>query len=131
AFPSVRVTWPSYLKGSGLKPSKFARALPRERGTCGPISPTPSGAISRQIRNNTHCGGISPREWLPAHHGCFLLRRGRKSADYEQCFGGFGGQAFPSMEHARAWYHDLDYAPRKRLRQAGSRLNLLLVEGSA
>jgi uncharacterized protein (DUF1330 family) len=37
---------------------------------------------------------------------------------------------FPSMEHARAWYNDPDYAPMKRLRQAGSRLNFLLVEGS-
>jgi uncharacterized protein (DUF1330 family) len=37
---------------------------------------------------------------------------------------------FPSMEHARAWYNDPEYAPMKRLRQAGSRLNFLLVEGS-
>jgi uncharacterized protein (DUF1330 family) len=37
---------------------------------------------------------------------------------------------FPSMEHARAWYNDPEYAPMKRLRQDGSRLNLLLVEGS-
>jgi uncharacterized protein (DUF1330 family) len=38
---------------------------------------------------------------------------------------------FPSIEHARAWYNDPEYAPMKRRRQAGSRLNLLLVEGSA
>ena len=37
---------------------------------------------------------------------------------------------FPSMEHARAWYSDPDYAPMKKLRQAGSLLNFLLVEGS-
>jgi uncharacterized protein (DUF1330 family) len=37
---------------------------------------------------------------------------------------------FPSMEHARAWYNDPEYAPLKKLRQAGSRLNFLLVEGS-
>ena len=37
---------------------------------------------------------------------------------------------FPSMEHARAWYNDPDYAPMKHLRQAGSRLTFLLVEGS-
>lgn len=36
---------------------------------------------------------------------------------------------FPSMERAR--YNEPEYAPMKRLRQAGSRLNLLLVEGSA
>jgi uncharacterized protein (DUF1330 family) len=38
---------------------------------------------------------------------------------------------FPSMEHARAWYTDPDYAPMKQLRQTGSRLNFLLVEGSS
>jgi uncharacterized protein (DUF1330 family) len=38
--------------------------------------------------------------------------------------------AFPSTNHARAWYNDPEYAPMKRLRQAGSRLNFLLVEGS-
>jgi uncharacterized protein (DUF1330 family) len=38
---------------------------------------------------------------------------------------------FPSMGHARAWYNDPEYAPVKRLRQAGSHLNLLLVEGSS
>src|SRR5262249_47556070 len=48
---------------------------------------------SNGMQEETRLYGISPREWLPAHHGCFLLRRGRKSADYEQCFGGFGGQA--------------------------------------
>jgi uncharacterized protein (DUF1330 family) len=37
---------------------------------------------------------------------------------------------FPSMERARAWYNDPEYAPMKRLRQAGSQLNFLLVEGS-
>jgi hypothetical protein len=37
---------------------------------------------------------------------------------------------FPSMEHARAWYHDPEYAPMKRLRQTGSRLNFLLVQGA-
>jgi uncharacterized protein (DUF1330 family) len=36
----------------------------------------------------------------------------------------------PPMEHARAWYYDPEYAPMKQLRQAGSRLNFLLVEGS-
>ena len=37
---------------------------------------------------------------------------------------------FPSMEKARAWHNDPEYAPLIRLRQAGSTLDLLLVEGS-
>ena len=36
---------------------------------------------------------------------------------------------FPSMEQARAWHNDPDYAPFIKLRQAGSHLDLMLVEG--
>ena len=36
---------------------------------------------------------------------------------------------FPSMEHARAWYHDPEYAPLITLRQTGSDLDFILVEG--
>jgi uncharacterized protein (DUF1330 family) len=34
------------------------------------------------------------------------------------------------MEKARAWYNDPEYAPLIKLRQARSKLDLLLVEGS-
>ena len=36
---------------------------------------------------------------------------------------------FPSMEHARAWYNDPEYAPLITLRQTGSSAELVLVEG--
>jgi uncharacterized protein (DUF1330 family) len=36
---------------------------------------------------------------------------------------------FPSMEQARAWYHDPEYAPLIKLRQTGSDLDFILVEG--
>jgi uncharacterized protein (DUF1330 family) len=36
---------------------------------------------------------------------------------------------FPSMEHARAWYNDPEYAPLIKLRQTGSDLDFILVEG--
>lgn len=36
---------------------------------------------------------------------------------------------FPSMEHARAWYNDPGYAPLIALRQTGSDLDFVLVEG--
>jgi len=36
---------------------------------------------------------------------------------------------FPTMEHARAWYHDPEYAPLIKLRQGGSEVELVLVEG--
>ena len=36
---------------------------------------------------------------------------------------------FPSMEQARAWYHDPEYAPLITLRQSGSDAELILVDG--
>ncbi len=36
---------------------------------------------------------------------------------------------FPSLEKARAWYNDSDYAPLIKLRQEGSDVELTLVEG--
>jgi uncharacterized protein (DUF1330 family) len=36
---------------------------------------------------------------------------------------------FPSMAHARAWYHDPEDAPLITLRQTGSDLDCILVEG--
>jgi hypothetical protein len=38
---------------------------------------------------------------------------------------------FPSMQHARDWYHSPDYAPLRALRMAGSRHSLVLAEGMA
>jgi uncharacterized protein (DUF1330 family) len=36
---------------------------------------------------------------------------------------------FPTMEQARAWYHDPEYGPLIKLRQGGSEIDLVLVEG--
>lgn len=36
---------------------------------------------------------------------------------------------FPTMEQARAWYNDPDCAPMSQLRQSGSDLDLVLVDG--
>jgi len=36
---------------------------------------------------------------------------------------------FPTMDDARAFYRDPDYAPFIKLRQAGSDLEMVLVEG--
>ena|SRR5438876_3571726 len=36
---------------------------------------------------------------------------------------------FPSMEQARRWYNDPAYAPLIKLRQTGSDLDFVLVEG--
>jgi uncharacterized protein (DUF1330 family) len=36
---------------------------------------------------------------------------------------------FPSMEQAKAWYNDPEYAPLIKLRQTGADLDFILVEG--
>ena len=36
---------------------------------------------------------------------------------------------FPSVEKARAFYHDPEYAPLIKLRQSGSELDLIVIEG--
>jgi uncharacterized protein (DUF1330 family) len=36
---------------------------------------------------------------------------------------------FPSVEQAKAWYNDPEYAPLIKLRQTGADLDFILVEG--
>ena len=36
---------------------------------------------------------------------------------------------FPSLENARAWYNDPEYAPLIELRQTGSEAEIVLVDG--
>jgi len=36
---------------------------------------------------------------------------------------------FPSMEQAKAWYYDPEYAPLIKLRQTGSDVHILAVAG--
>jgi uncharacterized protein (DUF1330 family) len=36
---------------------------------------------------------------------------------------------FPSIEQAKAWYHDPEYAPLIKLRQTGSDANIVVVAG--
>ncbi len=38
---------------------------------------------------------------------------------------------FPSMTAGKAWYNNPDYAPLRAIRQGGSTLDLILVEGLA
>ncbi len=36
---------------------------------------------------------------------------------------------FPSMEQAKAWYHDPEYSPMIKLRQTGSDGDVVVVDG--
>ncbi len=75
--------------------------------------------------------GLKTAALVEKHSGKYLVRGGAM----EQLEG--TGQLpsvlvvleFPSMAHARAWYHDPEYAPLITLRQTGSDLDFILVEG--
>jgi uncharacterized protein (DUF1330 family) len=66
------------------------------------------------------------------HGGKFIVRGGTK--EYLEGNGALPLNnhvlKFPSMGNAKAWYNDPDYAPLIKLRQSGSKAELLLVEGA-
>jgi len=70
---------------------------------------------------------------LPRYHGRYLVR---SDGAWEVLEGkapsatAFTVLEFPSMEMARAWHSDSDYAPFIELRRQHSELDLILVEGS-
>jgi uncharacterized protein (DUF1330 family) len=87
---------------------------------------------------------MQDRSWLPAyqekvtaliakHGGRYIARASKcpwmvlEGKDYP--ITGITIIEFPSMEHAKAWHRDPEYAPFIKLRQAGSQLDLMLVEG--
>jgi uncharacterized protein (DUF1330 family) len=65
------------------------------------------------------------------HGGRFIARGGAVDVlegpwPWERC----AVIEFPDGEAARAWYGSEDYAPLKAMRQAASRTQLILVEGT-
>jgi uncharacterized protein (DUF1330 family) len=68
---------------------------------------------------------------IQKHGGKFVVRGGRS----EQLEGqgplpdAIVVLEFPSMERAKAWYNDPEYAPLIKLRQKGSDLDFVLIEG--
>jgi uncharacterized protein (DUF1330 family) len=65
------------------------------------------------------------------HGGCFIARGGAVDVlegpwPWERC----AVIEFPDADAARAWYGSEDYAPLKAMRQAASRTQLILVEGT-
>ena len=94
----------------------------------------PAYAIGRlQMRNPSWAAEYGPKtaELVKKHGGRYLVRGGAMET--------LEGTTplpnvmvvleFPSMAHARAWYSDPEYAPLIRLRQGGSDLDFVLVEG--
>ena len=75
--------------------------------------------------------GPKPAALVKKHGGKYLVRGGameRLEGDGELP-SAMVVLEFPSMDHARAWYHDPEYAPLIKLRQSGATLDFILVEG--
>src|SRR3974390_164456 len=64
---------------------------------------------------------------LPRYHGRYLVRSDGAWSSVGNCLHCAG---VSSMEIARAWHSDPDYAPFIELRRQHSELDLILVEGS-
>lgn len=86
-----------------------------------------------QMRDPTWVAEYGPKNdaLVRKHGGRFLIR-----ADAMEALEGSSELPsllvvleFPSLEHARSWYHDPDYAALVKLRQTGSDAELILVEG--
>ena len=65
------------------------------------------------------------------HGGKFHVRRGKmeKLEGKEALPNEVVVIEFPSMDQAKAWYNDPDYAPMIKLRQTGADAELMVVEG--
>jgi uncharacterized protein (DUF1330 family) len=67
---------------------------------------------------------------VAAYGGKYLVRGGAiESLEGSWSPARFVIQEFPTMERARAWWSSAEYAPAKALRQAGTRTEMLLLEG--
>jgi uncharacterized protein (DUF1330 family) len=67
---------------------------------------------------------------IEKHGGRYVARGGAETLE------GDGGGLntfvileFPSVEHAKAWYNDPEYAPMIKLRQTGSEAHIVVMEG--
>jgi uncharacterized protein (DUF1330 family) len=84
------------------------------------------------------------RDWLQSHNanvGALIAKHGGRyvarasNCPWEMLEGqepeitGITIIEFPSMEAAKAWHADVEYQPFIKLRQAGSKLDLMLVQG--
>jgi uncharacterized protein (DUF1330 family) len=91
-------------------------------------------AIGRlEMRDPSWRAGYGPKaaELVAKHGGRYLARGGAMERLEGQ--GALPSSIvileFPSMAQAKAWYNDPAYAPLIKLRQSGSDLDLVLVEG--
>ena len=86
-----------------------------------------------QVRNSDWVAEYGPKTaaLVEKHGGKFLVRRGKM----EKLEGKEGLPdvvvviEFPSMDQAKAWHSDPDYAPMIKLRQTSADAEIMVVEG--
>jgi uncharacterized protein (DUF1330 family) len=98
------------------------------------VSTMPAYAIGRlQMRDPSWAKeyGTRIQALLTKHGGRYLVRAGKMETveGSTPLPSAIVVLEFPSIEHARAWYRDPEYAPLIKLRQVGSDLDLVRVEG--
>jgi uncharacterized protein (DUF1330 family) len=94
----------------------------------------PAYAIGRlQMRDPSWAGEYGPKtaELVKKHGGRYLVRGGKmeRLEGRDPLPSVIVVLEFPTMDQARAWYTDAEYQPMIKLRQKGSDLEFVLVEG--
>jgi uncharacterized protein (DUF1330 family) len=94
----------------------------------------PAYAIGRlQMRDPSWATEYGPKvaELVKKHGGRYVVRGGamERLEGHGDLPSSIVVLEFPSMAQARAWYHDPAYAPMIKLRQSGSDLDFILIEG--
>ena len=86
-----------------------------------------------QVRDSSWVAEYGPKTaaLVEKHGGKFLVRRGKmeKLEGKEALPDVVVVIEFPSLEGAKAWYNDPDYAPMIKLRQTGADAEIMVVEG--
>ena len=86
-----------------------------------------------QVRHSDWVAEYGPKTaaLVEKHGGKFLVRRGKmdKLEGKEALPDVVVVIEFPSMDKAKAWHNDPDYAPMIKLRQTGADAEMMVVEG--
>jgi uncharacterized protein (DUF1330 family) len=86
-----------------------------------------------QVRKDDWVAEYRPKTaaLVEKHGGKFLVRRGKmEKLEGKETLPTLAVVIeFPSMDKAKAWYNDPDYAPLIKLRQTGADSEMMVVEG--
>ena len=114
-----------YLQPSRSAGSFTLHAWPLAESKLRQLTAIKGGVKSKQQRRRMTLQVIKHGRYLVRSDGAWEVLEGKAPSATA-----FTVLEFPSMEIARAWHSDPDYAPFIKLRRQHSELDLILVEGS-